>query len=155
MFQHGPLIQPQAFYKAAMFPCRPLFCPRAHAPFFQKEEQNKSNRIVLHSERLDIVSCLYTLSLSRSSPEFPKIAACHVDDNISTSNYTKCASKRWRVSLCMTLMAGAARRSASGTAGRHRPAFSWVSACMAALIGCDYRGQGPIRGHLRVKRVVQ
>lgn len=82
-------------------------------------------------------------------------ATCHVDDNISKSNQTKCDFKQLQMSLCMILIRGAARHPVSRPAGRQHQPFPAVSVSMAALIRCDYWGQGPIRGHLRVKRVVQ
>lgn len=62
-------------------------------------------------------------SLSRKPLE-PNLqsATCQVDDNVWKSNYTKCDFKCLKVSLCMTLICGAARHSVSETAGRqHRP----------------------------------
>lgn len=79
-------------------------------------------------------------------------ATCHVDDNISNSNYTNVILNGCR---CHFGWYWSARCSVLLPAGRHRPTFPWVSVCMAALIRCDYWGQGPIWGHQWVKRVAQ
>lgn len=75
-------------------------------------------------------------------------ATCHVDDNVSKHNYTKCDFKRLQMSLCMILIPGAAWRSVSVPAGRQHQPFPESACAWLHWLGVTSR----VRGQFGVTR---
>lgn len=75
-------------------------------------------------------------------------ATCHVDDNISKSNYSKCDFKWMQMSLCMILIRGGARLSGSLPAGRQGQPFPESACAWLHWLGMTTR----VRGQFGVTR---
>lgn len=75
-------------------------------------------------------------------------ASCHVDDNISKGNSTKCDFKCLQMSLCMILICGGARCPVSLAAGRQHQTFPELPSAWLHWLGVTTR----VRGQFGVKR---